>query len=248
MHAVSRDRAADTEGALRLHAIIRTVLSPGIWFVLAVQIGIMFSLRWRAPADASPAVSVLLIFLAASTLMFYFYLQAGAFHALTLKRDVLSIADILLAGRKVFGNFLWLSLKTTLLFALAMNVLVLLGLIVTGKDFKNLMEAGIPLMGPLTGVLAFIFVYWLPFVFVRREFRLLPSLRASLQLAWSRMSYSAFLALLVLVPPLAIEWLPAAQTSLFGGVAAMLVSGILGWIAYIYCIAVQQRNDFPLST
>lgn len=85
MQEVTRTPAR-TEGELRLHAAIRAVLSPGIWFVLAAQIALTFVLQWRTPADATPPVSMLVIFLAATALMLFFYLQAGAFHALTLGR------------------------------------------------------------------------------------------------------------------------------------------------------------------
>ena len=229
-----------TESDSRLYAAIRAVLSPGVWLVLAAQIGLMFSMQWRPPADASPVLSALTIFLTTGALMLFFYLQAGAFHALTLKRDALSIGETMAAGKAVFAAFVWLTIKAGLLFALVMNILVLLALLLTGSDFKSLMQALAAFFGPATGVLAFVFVYWLPFVFVQREFRLLPSLKASLRIGWSRISHSAFVALLVLAPPLAIGLLPAESPVLFDAMAT-LASGILGWIAYIYCVDVQQQ-------
>lgn len=243
MQEVSHDSSSRyTEGDLRLHAAIRAVLSPGVWLVLAAQIGLMFSMQWRLPADASPVSSALLIGLTAGALLLFFYLQAGAFHALTLKREALSVGEILAAGKPVFTAFVWLTIKAGLLFALVMNGLVLVVLLLTGADFKTFMRELAAFFGPATGVVAFVFVYWLPFVFVQREFRLLPSLKASLRLAWNRMPHSAFLALLVLAPAVAIGFLPAEGPVLLD-VMATLASGILGWIAYIYCVDVQQQGS-----
>src|SRR3989344_4829904 len=118
MQEVTRDIPLRSEGELRLHAAIRAVLSPGIWFVLAAQIVLVFSMQWRVPAAAAPPASALVIFLTAPALL------------------------------------------------------------LTGSDLKSLTQALSAFFGPATGALAFVFVYWLPFVFVQREFRLLPSLKA----------------------------------------------------------------------
>lgn len=241
MQEVARDTPSRTEGELRLHAAIRTVLSPGIWFVLAAQTALMFALQWRVPADAAPLTSALVVFLTATTLMLFFYLQAGAFHALTLGRGALSVGEIIQAGKTVFASFVWLTLKAGLLFAVVLNILVLVVLLLTGLDFKSLMQTLSAFFGPATGVLAFVFVYWLPFVFVQREFRLLPSLKSALQIARERLAYSAFLALLVLVPALAAGFIPAESPVLID-VLANMVTGIMGWIAYIYCIDTLKQN------
>jgi hypothetical protein len=222
------------EGELRLHAAIRAVLSPGIWFVLAAQIALLFVLQWRTPADATPLVSTLAVFLTATSLMLFFYLQAGAFHALALGREALSVGEIMRAGKTVFASFVWLTLKAGLLFALVVNVLVLVALLLTGSDFKSLLQALSSFFGPATGVLAFVFVYWLPYVFVHREFRLLPSLKASLQIALKRLPHSVFLVLLVPIPAVAIGFIPV-ESPVLVDVLASAATGIMGWIAYIYC-------------
>lgn len=244
MQDVSGDVASHTEGDLRLHAAIRTVVSPGIWFVLGVQTGFMLFLQWSGSAEALAAIPGLRILLAASALLLFFYLQAGAFHALTLKRDALSVREIFVAGRSVFGNFVWLTLKTGLLIVLVANLLIFTVLLLTGLDFKALMQIVIPFLGSLVGLLAFVFVYWLPYVFVQREFRLLSSLKAALQMARDRIAYSTFLALLVLLPALALEFLPLKAGAMQW--AASFASGIMGWIAYIYCVDV-LRQKTPIS-
>lgn len=242
MQEVTRDIRVRTEGELRLHAMVRAVLSPGIWFVLAAQLLLMFALQWRVPEDAAPQLSMLAIFLTAATLMLFFYLQAGAFQALSQGREALPVSEVVRAGKAVVAAFVWLLLKAGLLFAVAMNVLVLVALLLTGSNLEGLTQALTAYFGPMTGVLAFIFVYWLPLVFVQREFRLLPGLKASLRVARERLSHSAFLALMVLVPALVVGLLPADSPVLINALAS-LATGILGWIAYIYCVDVLRQRQ-----
>lgn len=241
MQQVTRDVSARTESELRLHAMVRAALSPGIWFVLAAQMLLIFALHWITPVDAQSPVSAEAILLITTALVMYFYFQAGAFHALTLGREALSVAQVIQTGRTVFINFVWLTLKAGLLFALVMNILVLVALMLTGLEFKSLMQLVSEFFGPVTGVLAFVFVYWLPYVFVRREFRLLPSLRASLQIAWKRLPHSLFLVLLVLAPALATGLIPD-ESPVFINVLVSATAGLLGWVAYIYCVDILQQD------
>lgn len=245
MQEVSPTRTP-TEGELRLHAMVRAALSPGVWFVLAVQMLLMFALRWRVPEGAAPQLAMLGIFLTAAALMLFFYVQAGAFQALAQGREAVPVGAVIRAGQPVFAVFVWLLLKAGLLFALVMNILMLLVLLLTGADIKELTQALSAYFGPLTGVLAFVFAYWLPLVFVQREFRLLPGLKGALHIARERLSHSAFLALMLLVPALATGFLPAASP-LWLDALASLATGILGWIAYIYCVDVLRlgRHTVP---
>ena len=232
---------ARTEGEHRLHAMVRALLRPGIWIVLAAQMLLVFSLQWRVPEDAAPLVSTLAILLTATALMLFFYLQAGAFHALTLGREALTAGEVIRAGKTVFAAFVWLLLKAGLLFAVGMNVVVFAALLLTGSDLENLTQAISAYFGPITGVLAFVFVYWLPWAFVHREFRLLPSLKAALRVARSRLSHSLFPALMVLAPALAVGFLPAESPVLIDALV-ILATGIMGWIAYIYCVDVLRQR------
>ena len=242
MPELSHDTTARDSG-LRLRAAIRALLSPGIWLVLAVQTALVFSMR-DMPADVSAPASALAIFLTATALTLFYYLQAGAFHALTLGRETLAVMETVRAGRVVFAAFVWLTLKAGLLLAAVMNVLIVVVLLLTGQDIKAIMNAFAPFFGPLIGILTFVFVYWLPFVFVRREFHLLPSLKAALRIAWDRRSDSAFLALLVLAPVLVSGWLPS-DTPLPVDLLISVVGGVMGWIAYIYCIEILREQAPP---
>ena len=231
-----------SEGGRRLHAAVRTVLSPGIWLVLAVQLVLALSMQWRSAEAGSPEASVLPILLTTALLGLFLYLQAGTFQSLARSRDVVSALEIMRAGKTVFVAFVWLTVKAGLLAALALNLLIYLGFLVSGvEDLKSVVKALSPFFGPLVGILAFVFVYWLPFVFVRGEFRLLPSLKAALRIARERLSHSGFLALLVLVPVVVSAFLPANIPVLFDFVVSV-VTGVMGWMAYIYCAEVLQEQ------
>lgn len=244
MPEVSHDTTVRASG-LRLRAAIRALLSPGIWLLLCVQLALIVTMHWSMPADDSP-LSTPAIFLMATVLMLFYYLQAGAFQALTQSRETLTLVEVARAGWAVFTAFVWLALKAGLLLAAVMNVLIIVAMLVTGYDIKALMNAIAPFFSPVVGILTFVFVYWLPFVFVRREFHLLPSLKAALRIAWDRRSDSAFLAVLVLVPSLVTGWLPP-DTPLLFDLLLSLVSGVMGWIAYIYCIEILRAQAPPAA-
>jgi len=230
----------DTEGARRLHALVRVLLSAGVWMVLGAQITLIFLFQWRAPSEASSTVTALTTLLIAMALMLFFYLEAGAFHALALARDTLSVAQVIRSGAAVFARFLWLTLKAGVLLAVALNLVFMLAIYVTGHEPKAITEAFYRFLDPVLGIAAFVFVYWLPFVFVRQEFRLFVSLRAALRIARERLSRSAFLALLILAPMLLAGLLPA-DVPLSLALAVNALSGLLGWVAYVYCVETLQE-------
>ena len=245
MSQIFYNRAGQTENERRLHAIVRAALSLGIWLVLAAQILLVFFLHWRIGADASLEVSVIVILLIAAALMALLYLQAGAFHALTRDRNTLSVIDVLHAGKSVFADFVWLSLKACLLFILIMNVLLFLALIASGRDLKVLIEILSPFFSLTMSVLSYVLIYWLPYVFVQREFQLFPSLHAALKIVWSRLATSAFLALLVFLPTIISHFLPT-ESPLWVDLILSVISGLMGWIAYIYCVeCLQEQSKNP---
>ncbi len=242
---MSSDNAARETG-LRLRATLRTILSPGIWLVLSVQMALAFAMHGQLPADDASLASTLTILLIATGLMLFYYLQAGAFHGLTLSRETLAVTDMMRAGKTVFAAFVWLTLKAGLLLALVMNVLIFLAMLLTGQEIKAITGALAPRFSIALGVLSFVFVYWLPFVFARREFRLFPSLKAALRIAWHRLSRSPFLALLILGPVLVSYFLPG-DVPLWIDLAISLAGGAMGWIAYIYCIEVLPEDGKPVD-
>jgi len=140
----------------------------------------------------------------------------------------------------IFARFLWLTLKAGVLLAVALNLVFMLALFATGYESKAITEAFYRFLDPVLGIAAFVFVYWLPFVFVRQEFRLFVSLRAALRIARERLSRSAFLALLILAPMLLAGLLPA-DVPLSLALAVNALSGLLGWVAYVYCVETLQE-------
>ncbi|MHB8743228.1 MAG: hypothetical protein ACYC9L_08875 [Sulfuricaulis sp.] len=209
--------------------------------MLFVQLVLVFFMQWQAPADAAALTSALIILLRSVVLMLFFYFQAGAFHALTLGRHTLSVGEIAQAGKQVFAAFIWLTLKAGLLLAAVLYLLVFVALAITGAELKNIVHTYAAYFSPLVGIMAFVFVYWLPFVFMRREFRLLPSLKAALTTAWTRRSHSAFLVILVLAPVMVSGMLPADAPEWLEFLVSV-AGGVMGWIAYIYCVEVLQES------
>ena len=238
--------APHVESGYRLHAAVRTLLSPGIWLVLAAQAALVFSLQWRVSATATTQESILPVFLATVTLMLFFYLQTGAFYALTRDRNTLSAAEVVRAGKAVFAPFLWLILKASLLFAVMTNAFIFIALLITGYNLKSLVTALVPYFDPMIGLVTFVFIYWLPWVFTRREFRLLPSLKSALRIARTRLPRSTFLALLVLAPALVSGLIPA-DSPMFLDLLLSVASSVMGWIAYVYCAEVLQDTPPDLD-
>ena len=229
-----------TESAQRLHAVVRTLLSRGVWLVLMSQMMLILSLQWQVAEGESPLLAALAISLTALALLLFFYLQAGAFHGLAQGRDALSVEQVLRGGKVVFSTFVWLILKAGLLLMAVINVITLFVVFAGGYDLKATTQLLTSVFGPVSGLLSFIFAYWLPWVFVRRDFNLLPSLRAGLRVAWTRLPQSTFLALVILAPLLVALFLPA-DGPLWLDLAASMVAGILGWVAYVYCVEVLQE-------
>ncbi|MBI3546175.1 MAG: hypothetical protein HY081_06235 [Gammaproteobacteria bacterium] len=229
-----------TETEHRLHATVRVLLSPGIWLVLGSQIALLFSLQWRAPQNTTPVVSALTLLMTLFALMLFFYLQASAFYALTRDKNPLTIKVVVSAGKEIFAAFLLLTLKAGLLLMLILNVSLYIAMLITGHDLQTVVNAIAP-FGVSIGLLAFIFVYWLPYVFVHREFRLFTSLRRALKIAWTRLAHCGFLALLVIAPIVVSELLPAASPAWLD-LSMSVLSGLLSWIAYLYCVQVLQQN------
>ena len=230
-----------TEGERRLRATVRVLLSRGVWAVVAVQLGLM--LLWRhalsADSDSEPATLLLL----AVALAGFLYLTAGASRALAAGRDVVGLSDALRAGAACYGQFLWLIVKVVLLTGALLNVLIY----VVGMD--NPSTAGgasvrAPGLLPLAqGVLSFVFVYWLPIVFVGGDFALFKTLRASLAMAWHRRTHAGFPAFLTLTPTV-VALVVGESTPLAATLLVNLAGGAMEWVAYAYCVGcLQDRAD-----
>ncbi len=228
-----------TESERRLRAALRTLLSQGVWLTVGFELALSLvpQIEWLSALGSGKFA--LLGLLAALAL----YLQAGTMLALAGGRDTVPAAQALLQGKDAFPRFLWLMLRAALLLFVALNVVLFLlnlaGVIAIEE------QAAVPVFATLIAAvivpLKFVLAYWLPFVFVRQEFRLLPGLGAALQLARTHFRRAGlFLALLLLVPGLALLALPSGMPLPLLAVA-MLVAVLLDWIAYSYCVEVVRE-------
>ncbi len=228
-----------TEGEHRLHAVVRAAISPGIWLALGAQMLVLLLSRGQATVEPNSGITLTGVFAALAILLFL-YVQAGAFAALALGRDRISVLDVIQRGKEVFTDFMWLAIKASLLLAAVLSILVYVLAPGEEQDVKVWVEQFSPFLAPLTAIFGFIFVYWLPIVFVKRDFHLLPTWRAALQIAGRRLWHSGYLAFLTLAPSLLPEFLPAMPTTLI--LFLSVLGGWMGWVAYIYCVEV-LRDD-----
>jgi hypothetical protein len=226
-----------TESERRLRATVRVVLSRGVWAIIAAQLGLMLLWRHAVSADSNSDSSALLLL--ATALGGFLYLTAGVSRALADRRDVVGLRDALRAGVGCYGQFLWMIAKLVLLTGAVLNVLIYL----IGTDSSSPAgEVSVRVSGllPLVqGILSFVFVYWLPIVFVRGEFALFKTLRTALVMAWRRLSHAGFLAFLTLTP--AVVAVAVGEVTPFVAILLInLVGGVMEWVAYAYCVGCLQ--------
>jgi len=224
-----------SESERRLRAAVRTFMSPGIWLLLGVQFLILFIFRVRFLAEQSQVAPFVRVALVSVLLAAFFYLLTGISQALTQSREAISISAAMRGAREVFARFMWLLIKAALLFVLALNILSSVVLIVSGLEPQVLVERYFSGLILFSGVLGYVFVFWRPLVFVKQEFLLLPSLISAVRILWNRLSHTAFLAFLMLTPTLVSLLLPG-EIPVAAVLGVNLVDGLMGWIAYVYCV------------
>jgi len=234
-----------SEGERRLRALVRAALSPGVWLAIGAQL--LFALSLRAnPFPASEGIYALARLMAlCGALFLFFFTLAGAARALAADREAVTAWRVLVVAPAAVARFLWLVVKASLLAALALNIVFVFALAGGEADIRGFIErqAGWFLWGG--AALGFVFVYWLPLVFVRGDFRLVATLIEAVRIAWRRLRQAGFLLLLT-----------AASTPLFAllpqdapAIAPLLVSTLgsfLGWVAFAYC--AEWLQDQPAAS
>jgi hypothetical protein len=224
---------APTEGERRIRSLVRAAVSPGVWLVVFLQLLLVVS-RWAAPPD-QPAQWIGRLALIAGAVTVMFYGVSGAYQALARTRSVLSIRAVIESGRDAFYPLLGLVVKTGLLGLLGAFVVLLAAQSVGFARDEQAAAALIPTVAlAIGGILSFIFVYWLPWVFVNRDFRVFPGLRAAVTVLWSRLAQSGFVAVLTLGPTAIALALPD-QIGLAIVLLVSMLNQMTAWIAYIYC-------------
>lgn len=234
------------ENERRLRATVRTFMSPGVWLVIGSLFLIQLIMRFRVFAEMEPPFPFLHLVLLTVLLAAFFYLMAGVSHALARSKNVVSFAVAVSSGKTVFANFAWLIIKAGLLSILVFNIAAYVAVLVTGLGLNELMKTYSSVFVLLLGIFGFVFVYWMPKVFVAQDFRLIPTLKAALDIFGSRFLRSGFLAVLTLGPTIVSMLLPA-ETPLILESMLDVVGGFMGWIAYVYCVEWLQDNPHGVA-
>jgi hypothetical protein len=226
------EAATETANAAtrRIRAFVRVLLSPVVWLVTLYQGGLMVLLR----ADVTPASQLVTAFLYATLFLGFFFLAAGTYRAFVVTRNVVSIPVAVGHARAAFSGFMLLLVKAGLLAIVVLNVVVVVGQGATGLEPEEFIKTYIGWLPQLVAVLAFVFVFWLPIVFVHNNFSLFATLRTAVGFWRGRFHEGIFLALLVLLPAAVLGLVP--EKAPFALHLAIGMAGeILTWVAFVYC-------------
>jgi len=231
-----------SEATRRLRALVRAALSRGIWLIIGLQLLMGLALRFPVGEEGGmAAMRMLLLVLATAGVL---YGTAGASAALAAGGEPGSEMAAVAAGSPVFGAFLWLLLKAGLLALAVLQVVLTVVIAASGQDPNQAMAELPSHMLPLTALLGFVLVYWMPLVFYRRDFRLFATLAEALRLLRARLSTAGFLALLTLAPP-ALAWMLAGRGGAIAAFLLQAIASLLAWAAYIYCVEWLQDAAAP---
>ncbi len=235
-----------SEGERRLRAVVRVLWSPAIWFVIAIQVLILLLLR--GPADSEAAWAGIRMVVAAGLSFVFLYGIGGVSQALTSERQAIGVGQALHAGKLVFTRFLWLILKVTFLSMLLIHFSVYLVAWFTETKIEAVVERIYPMLGLTVAAAGFIFVYWMPAVFVEQRFALVSGLRAALECAWRERRRAGFLAMLTLTPSLILAFFEGeAALTLF--LPLNVIGSLMSWVAFVYCLErLQSERARPTHT
>ena len=235
------------ESALRLRALVRVFVSPGVWGIIVLQVLVQVAGRGAPATEEDAGAAMLRMLFGSIAIVAMLYMQAGVLAALVRTRGSVSIVDVLNSARTVFFSFVWLVVRAALVLA---GIGMIAGVVVIGSlgtgDPQAIASRLAPFFLATAMLLPFLFVYWLPHVFVHNDFRLFATLKQALTLFWQRRTQSWYLAILILLPAVGAGMLPSATPfaiRLILGGAIML----LAWAANTYCIEwlVTQRQVSP---
>lgn len=236
------DMAVADEPTRRLRAIVRAALSSGMWLGIALQILMGFALRLPGDEEGATAtVRLAMLMIATAGVL---YSTAGVSAALAAGREPVSAISAVTAARNVFGAFLWLLLKASLVAIAVMQLILTVLIAATGQDPTQAMAELPSQLLPVSALLGFVLVYWMPVVFYRRDFRLFATLAEALRLARTRLAAAGFLALLTLAPA-TIAWALGGRGGITAAFLLQVSASLLAWTAYIYCVEWLQDATPP---
>lgn len=227
-----------SENTYRLRAVVRVFVSPGVWLVIASQIlfFIVFSFGTAVKdAQQAPPVHPLIILVLFVAALFFL---GGAYHSLAVHQNRVTVLEVFSGAMQVFGRFIGLCFKALGLFLLIFAMFY--GLLVPGAGggaSKQAIQQVSLIIGALFIVLNYIFIYWLPTVFVSDNFALIPTLKTAVYIARKRFKRSGFIAALVFLPAIVSLIVPVGS-ALPVQVVVGFIGQLMGWIAYVYCVGI----------
>jgi hypothetical protein len=219
----------------RLRAVVRALVSPGIWLLVATQMAYPLLRHTGLLGGEKEAASLVntLVFAVIATAVLY--LQAGVFQSLARDREAVSVANVLRAGKERFADFIWLVVKAGLAFGLVLGALLILLMPATnGSSPAEVSRIATP-FALLMAILPVLLLWWLPGVFVSSDFRLVASLRRAWRELVAQPVRSIFPAILVLLPSLVLLALPDG-TPVILQLALEAMGMLIVWVADIYCV------------
>ncbi len=243
VRAPMNQQPTPTESEQRIRAAVRVVLSPGVWLVIGLQV-VFVTLRTQTILpldDIGPTGLALAIF---GTLLILIYLVSGTFRSFALGNNTVSIYEALSRGKEVFTPFLWLLVQVGLLLLFVLFVLLSLfysSQSVDGANIEQLVTETVPNVRMIAMVVPFLLVYWFPVVFSTNDFRVFATLRSALRIIWQQLWKSGFLAFLIFFPLVAF-WLLPDNSPLIVFLIVNVIGEVMGWIAYVYCVASLASN------
>jgi len=241
---MTEQQPQSNENTRRIRAFVRTFMSPAIWLFAGYQVALLLLLRVDLASFGENVSSLYAPLVFTALFMGLFFLAAGIYQSFAVSQSVIQIPMALANARRIFSAFILLSLKAGLLGLLAINVLVVFIQVFTGIEPGVLFKTYARYLSAIVSVLALVFVYWLPLVFVRGNFRLLETLAEAFRIGRNRISQAGFLAALLLIPPFLLILLPAdfADAVVIG---LSVIGELLAWVAFAYCAEYLQSVGAP---
>lgn len=232
---LNSSNSTESENTRRLRAALRVFMSPAIWMLVAYQVLLLSLARMDWQDFGDKVTSLYGPFIFSVLFVGFFFLAGGTYQSFAVSKSLVPLTEIVKNAKRVFASFLLLSIKVGLLSLLAINVVIAIVQSATGMSAEEILKTHAQLLPLIVGSLALVFVYWLPFVFVRGDFHLFRTLREALLLARAHLHQAGFLFLLILLPSLVLWWLPATTPTVLAiGVSA--VGEVMAWVAYAYCV------------
>ncbi|MBE9516879.1 MAG: hypothetical protein IME93_07850, partial [Proteobacteria bacterium] len=156
-----------TENTHRIRAVVRALMSPGMWLVVASQAVTLILFFFAGNQEATSKVTPIY---ASFSFFVFLFVTSGMFRSLALGSGVVSIREVFINAPQVFSRFLLLGIKTFFLFVFIFYfVIIFLG------GGVELLKAYPWAWGMALAVVTVVLAYWLPIVFVTGRFEMIQT-------------------------------------------------------------------------